>query len=137
MAYRREYRIEFNHCDPAGIVFYPRYFEMLNSVVETFFRDVGACPFSEVVAGGNGSPTVRTEAVFRAPSRLGDMIRFTLKVTGIGRSSIDFHTEIHGADEGLRAEFRHRVVWTEGPKSAPWPDALRARFTAAMKEDTP
>ena len=28
MLYHRLYPIEFNHCDPAGIVFYPRYFEM-------------------------------------------------------------------------------------------------------------
>ena len=39
MLYHRLYPIEFNHCDPAGIVFYPRYFEMTNSVVENFFAD--------------------------------------------------------------------------------------------------
>ncbi|MBU9698933.1 hypothetical protein GU927_013865 [Rhodobacteraceae bacterium HSP-20] len=31
--------MEFNRCDPAGIVFYPRYFEMMNSVIENFFRE--------------------------------------------------------------------------------------------------
>jgi 4-hydroxybenzoyl-CoA thioesterase len=31
MLYHRLYPIEFNHCDPAGIVFYPRYFEMTMS----------------------------------------------------------------------------------------------------------
>ena len=30
-----------------------------------------------------------------------------------------------------------RVVWTQGPVSAPWPDNLRTRLEAAMKEDTP
>ena len=39
MLYRRLYPIEFNHCDPAGIVFYPRYFEMTNHVCENFFRE--------------------------------------------------------------------------------------------------
>ena len=39
MTYTRTVPIEFNHCDPAGIVFYPRYFEMTNSVVENFFPD--------------------------------------------------------------------------------------------------
>lgn len=39
--YERLIQIEFNHCDPAGIVFYPRYFEMVNSVIENFFADVG------------------------------------------------------------------------------------------------
>ena len=40
MIYYRTIQVEFNHCDPAGIVFYPRYFEMTNSVVEIFFREV-------------------------------------------------------------------------------------------------
>ena len=31
-------QVEFNHCDPAGIVFYPRYFEMISAVV---FTDMG------------------------------------------------------------------------------------------------
>ena len=30
--------IGFRHCDPAGIVFYPRYFEMMNDAIEIFFR---------------------------------------------------------------------------------------------------
>ncbi len=42
----RQIRVEFNHCDPAGIVFYPRYFEMANSVVENFFRDEVDYPFA-------------------------------------------------------------------------------------------
>ena len=29
--------IRFRHCDPAGIVFYPRFIEMAHSVVEDFF----------------------------------------------------------------------------------------------------
>ena len=137
MAYRRRYQIEFGQCDPAGIVFYPRYFEMLNSVAENFFRDRLDCPFEQVVGGGNGSPTVKVEAQFTAPSRLGDQVDLTLHVRAVGRSSVDFHTFLRGADGGQRAEFRHRVVWTEGPASAPWPDALRAHLTAAMMEDTP
>jgi 4-hydroxybenzoyl-CoA thioesterase len=33
-AYQREVLVRFAHCDPAGIVFYARYFEMINGVVE-------------------------------------------------------------------------------------------------------
>ena len=32
-------QIEFNHCDPAGMVFYPRYFEMISATVERFLAD--------------------------------------------------------------------------------------------------
>ena len=47
MRYQRLIQIEFNHCDPAGIVFYPRYFEMTNSVVENFFADVVGRSFAQ------------------------------------------------------------------------------------------
>ncbi len=42
MMYHRPVQIEFNHCDPAGIVFFPRYYEMVSSVCENFYKDVGA-----------------------------------------------------------------------------------------------
>jgi 4-hydroxybenzoyl-CoA thioesterase len=37
-------KVLFKHCDPAGIVFYPRYFEMINDCVEAFFDEIGT-PF--------------------------------------------------------------------------------------------
>lgn len=137
MAYTRRYQIEFNHCDPAGIVFYPRYFELLNSMAENFFKDVLGRPFAQVVGEGNGSPTVRLEAQFRAPSRLGDLVDMAMQVRAVGRTSVDFHTTLRGADGGLRVEFDHRLVWTQGLTSTPWPEAMRTRLEAAMKEDTP
>ena len=38
-AYQREIPVRFGHCDPATFVFYPRYFEMINSFVEDWFED--------------------------------------------------------------------------------------------------
>ena len=39
MAFTVTQRVRFQHCDPAGIVFYPRYFEMLNATIEEWFDD--------------------------------------------------------------------------------------------------
>ena len=36
MGFEFRQTIGFKHCDPAGIVFYPRYFEMFNDCVEAF-----------------------------------------------------------------------------------------------------
>ena len=40
--------IRFRHCDAAGIVFYPRYFEMMNDLVEDWFAELGMglCEFA-------------------------------------------------------------------------------------------
>ena len=68
----REIQIECQSCDPAGIVFYPRYFEMTNSVVENF-STMWSAQFASMHNGAdNGVPTVALAAEFVAPSRLGD-----------------------------------------------------------------
>ncbi|MCO5127369.1 MAG: hypothetical protein M9957_08845 [Rhodobacteraceae bacterium] len=46
MIFRQDIRVGFNHCDPAGIVFYPRYFEMANTVCESFFMRLRAIPMA-------------------------------------------------------------------------------------------
>jgi acyl-CoA thioesterase FadM len=38
-AFQREILVRFGHCDAAGWVFYPRYFEMVSDFVEDWFED--------------------------------------------------------------------------------------------------
>lgn len=128
--YERLIQIEFNHCDPAGIVFYPRYFEMVNSVIENFFADVIGRSFASMHNGAsNGVPTVAMEAVFQKPSRLGDKVRFTLRVEKVGGSSVKMWIEGHGAD-GLRLRVGMTLAWIDGMKAAPWPSKMRAALDA-------
>lgn len=131
MTYQRLIQIEFNHCDPAGIVFYPRYFEMVNSVVENFFADVAGRSFAQMHGGGaqNGVPTVRIEADFTAPSRLGEKVLFTLRLTRLGGASATFTiTAAKDGQERLRAGLT--VVWVDHMRAAPWPEDMRARLAA-------
>ena len=126
MMYERIIQIEFNHCDPAGIVFYPRYFEMVNSVIENFFADVVGRSFASMHFGAdNGVPTVAMEAVFQKPSRLGDKVRFTLRVEKVGGSSVTMWLEGYGPD-GLRLRVGMTLAWIAGMKAAPWPAEMRA-----------
>lgn len=124
--YERLIQIEFNHCDPAGIVFYPRYFEMVNSVVENFFADVVGRSFARMHNDAkNGVPTVAIETSFHRPSRLGDKVLFSLKVEKIGGSSLRVLVEGRGPD-GLRLTVRMTVAWIDNMKAAPWPAEMRA-----------
>lgn len=134
MSYTREIQIEFNHCDPAGIVFYPRYFEMTNSVVENFFADVVGRSFAQMHRGAqNGVPTVKIDAEFVAPSRLGDKVLFSLDVLKVGRSSVT--VRIAGEMAGqLRLRVVLTLVWIDGMASADWPQAMRDRLVAQMEE---
>lgn len=133
MTYTRLYQIEFNHCDPAGIVFYPRYFEMTNSVVENFFADVVGQSFAKLhLNTGNGVPTVALDAHFIAPSRLGDKVMFSVDVVKVGHASLGLRIEGRMGDE-TRLRVNVTLVWTEGLKSAPWPADIKARLLGELE----
>lgn len=130
MTYERLIQIEFNHCDPAGIVFYPRYFEMVNSVIENFFADVVGRSFASMHNGAsNGVPTVAMEAMFHKPSRLGDKVRFSLRVVKVGGSSVRLVIQGSGPD-GLRLQATMTLAWIDGMKAEPWPAEMRAALEA-------
>ncbi len=134
MIYARAMPIEFNHCDPAGIVFYPRYFEMVNSVVENFFRETVGHSFAAMMQGGQGVPTARVETRFHAPSRLGEVLEWRLQVTRLGRSSVGFTVEAwHDSSHRVTAELV--LVWVEAGRPNPWPEVMRARITAFMEAE--
>ena len=126
MSWTHRIAVEFRDCDPAGIVFYPRYFEMANAVVERFFAAELGRPFAAVVGGGNGVPTARIAADFPRPSRLGDLLDAELTVTRVGRTSAAYRlTARCGGEERLRVEAV--LVWTgPGGRPEPWPADLRA-----------
>ena len=117
--------VEFNHCDPAGIVFYPRYFEMINSTIENFFLEIVEYPFRRMMIEGFGVPTVRIETEFRAPSRLGDQLDFALEVLKQGNSSVSFAISARCMGE-LRLEAQMTLVWIgANGRAARWPAAIR------------
>ena len=92
MHFRFPQKILFKHCDPAGIVFYPRYFEMVNAAVEDLFATAGH-DFAELhLRRGKGVPTVHLSIDFTAPSRLGELLDFRLQLARLaGGTGLDLH----------------------------------------------
>lgn len=127
-------KVRFQHCDPAGIVFYPRYFEMINATVEEWFAQRLGLPF-ETLHGllGAAVPTVSMTVDFHAPSRLGDVVEFRLRPTRIGRSSVGLSIEAHCGGE-KRLSMESTLVFTGEGASKPdsWPEDLRARIAREL-----
>lgn len=80
-------KIRFQHIDYAGIVFYPRFFEMLNCLVEDWFEEALNRPFSKMHET-NGIPTVDLKVQFKNPARLGEILTKKLWVKNLGGASI-------------------------------------------------
>lgn len=127
MIYHRQTPVEFNHCDPAGIVFYPRYFEMINSVVENFFAEVAGHSFARMMAAGEGVPTAQVETRFLAPSRLGERLDWSLKAVRVGGASLALALEARGGGE-IRLTCALTVVFVSQGRPAPWREAVRSRL---------
>jgi 4-hydroxybenzoyl-CoA thioesterase len=106
--------VRFRDCDPAGIVFYPRYLEMFNNLVEDWFRDGLELPFAELVGVRNwGIPTVHLEVDFVKPSRVGETLHAVLLVRQIGRSSVHLELLFKGPDGSDRVRGKVVLVLTD------------------------
>ena len=130
--FTRDIVIRFAHCDPAGLIFYPRFFALVNESVEDWFASLGHAFKTLHVDRRKGVPTVRFETEFVAPVRIGDCVRQSLGVDAIGRSSLHLK-HLASLDGRLVARFDQTLVFTdlETMKAEPWPDDLRsamARF---------
>jgi len=130
--FTRDVTIRFEHCDPAGLIFYPRFFALVNESVEDWFASLGHSFKTLHIDQRKGIPTVRFESEFIAPVRIGDTLRQRLGVDGVGRSSMHLK---HLASVGERtvARFDQTIVFTDlaSMKAEPWPSELRsaiARF---------
>ncbi|MFT4629919.1 MAG: 4-hydroxybenzoyl-CoA thioesterase [Dinoroseobacter sp.] len=88
--FKTNIKIRFNHVDVAGIVFYPRYYEMLNQVVEEWFEQKLDTDFQTLYQKhGAGVPAVSIQTDFPNACSLGDMLEFRLEVEKLGNSSIN------------------------------------------------
>lgn len=83
----KQEKIRFQHIDFAGIVFYPRFLEMLNGIVEDWFEEALERPFSKMHET-NGIPTVDLKIQFKSPARLGEVLTKKLWVKELRNSSI-------------------------------------------------
>jgi 4-hydroxybenzoyl-CoA thioesterase len=128
-------KVLFQHCDPAGIVFYPRYFEMMNAVIEEWFERGVGLPFAEMHGARNiAIPLVSTNATFHAPSRLGEVLTIDLGIGQLGGSSMTLELTANCAGEPrFTASLVLVHVDKRAMRSAPWPDDIRSTIAKQME----
>ncbi len=135
--FQSQIRIRFGQCDPAGIVFFPRYMEMFNNLVEDWCREELDLGFAELHRGrGWGVPTVHLEVDFIAPSFLGELLSATLAVRALGTSSIRLAIELKGPAGDPRVRAESVLVLTDAARRpCAIPADLRARMDAFRVAD--
>ena len=127
--------IQFHHCDPAGIVFYPQFFYICSESKEEFLGHIGYPMHRMINQERLGWPMVRLETDFKRPSRYGDQIEVDIDLFKLGGSSIGLRYVFRG-DDGERLVARTVIVLTdlERGKPVPIPDGMRAALQPYLTE---
>ena len=123
---RRLVTIEWGDCDPAGIVFYPRYFAMFDWSTAALFEAALGCSKFEMLARFNiaGIPIIDTGARFSLPSRFSDRVTIESSITRFGRSSFDVAHQLLRGDTPAITAYEKRVWVGRDPDN---PELLKSR----------
>lgn len=129
-------QVSWGDCDPAGIVFYPRFYAWMDTVSHVLAREMGIGreamlpPSTDLL----GFPVVGTQAQYLSPARMDDVLEVRTWVARVGRSSLSLRHEIvrleaGGSETPIVHGREDRVFISNGP------DGLRSReLTSGMRE---
>jgi 4-hydroxybenzoyl-CoA thioesterase len=132
---KKKIRVEWGDCDPAGIVYYPRYFAFFDNCTAALFEAAGL-PKHEMLQRYNiiGIPMVNTRARFIAPSRFGDDVVVESSISEWRRSSFDVQHKLFKRDV-MAVECFETRVWAVRSETDPEkiegreiPQDIRDRF---------
>jgi 4-hydroxybenzoyl-CoA thioesterase len=129
--------VEWGDCDPAGIVFYPRFFAMFDVATAALMEAAAGMNRAELIRRHNilGWPMVSAQADFRAPVSFDDLIDIGTTVERIGTSSLTFRHELRRGAELCVTSVETRVWAAHGQAGRrlspqPIPPVLRDRLMA-------
>lgn len=123
--YRRTLTIAWGDCDPAGIVFNPRFFEMFDANTWQMFEAALGVKAENInrTYGIIGIALVDARANFMKPAKFGDTVELVSRVSEFRRSSFTVEHRLSVAGE-LAAEGQETRVWAA--KRADDPEQIRA-----------
>lgn len=118
--YSIQKKINFYDCDPAGILFYGRIFELCHaayeSMIESFNLEEDYWSNDDYVV-----PIIHSEAKYRNPFTYGQTVTVVLKVTSLKNSSFELQYECKNEKGELCTEVRtvhvliDKTTWKKKP----------------------
>ena len=125
-------RIHFGDCDPAQIVYYPRFFEMFDRATEEMFLEAGIDWqwMQANIEGFAGIPILEVNANFRIRINFGDEIEIHSWIGEVREKVFRVEHEIRRDGETTATSYELRAFVMrdddapQGAKAAPLPDYL-------------
>lgn len=137
----RRVRIEWGDCDPAGIVFYPRYFEWFDSSTHHLFEAATGLIKKTMLETYNGAGIALLEAraEFKVASHYGEDLDIESEVVEFRRSSFFVEHRVTKNGQPMLKGFETRL-WTVRDPTNPSrlkSGSMPAEIIAAFQKDTP
>ena len=132
-------QVGWGDCDPAGIVFYPRFYAWMDMVSHVLAREMGIAREAMIPPGPEmlGFPVVGTQAQFLQPARMDDVLEIRTWVARVGRSSLSLRHEIvrinpHGGEDAVAHGREDRVFIGRDERGAMQSRELTAHMRQAL-----
>jgi 4-hydroxybenzoyl-CoA thioesterase len=135
---KRHFKIEWGHCDPAGIVFNARFFEFFDTSTWVMFETALGVKQQDLAKTFDilGIPLVDARATFSVPAKFGDTVEMQSQISEFRRSSFEIRHQIF-VDGKLGVDGSETRVWamldpaTGQLKTKPVPEDVMAKFKSA------
>ncbi len=89
----------FGDCDPAGIMYFPRFYDLFHQAMENWFGELGF-PYAALIQERKiGFPAVRSGATFERPCAFGSLVYIEQRVAAMSTRSLTFDYRVLGADD--------------------------------------
>ena len=133
----QRYRVDWGHCDPAGIIFNPNYFAWMDAGCHNLFKAAGV-PFKEMMDTSSfiGCPLIKNEAKFTKPAYYDDVITLSSQVESFGSKSFRLRHRFTRSDDELAIGHEIRV-WaysdhadSRNIRAEPVPENIRQAVSA-------
>jgi len=130
--------VEWGHCDPGAIVYFPRYFEWFDASTAVLFEE-GGLPKAAMLEryGCAGIPVVDLRTRFIKPSTFGDRVTVETAVTAWRRSSFDLRHRVLRGDQVAIEAFVTRVWTVRGEDGGLKSGAMPAEVIALFSDNEP
>ena len=121
-----ERMVNYADTDAGGVVYYGRYLEFLEAGRMEYLQAIG-CDAVECHRQGIFFAVREVHITYRAPARLGDLVRVISTVTEVTRAHMTFHAEVRESQSDrllIEADVKCICMNPEG-RLLPLPESLR------------
>lgn len=104
-----EVRVRYAETDQMGVVYHSNYLNYLELGRVEWLRSLGYS-YAELEKKGVLLPVVHAELNYRFPARYDELIRIETEVSSIGKSSIEFSSQLYNVNDTLVLEGKVKLV---------------------------